>query len=279
MNVLSLYDGMACGILAMQKAGIRVRKYVAYEIDKFAIKTSSHNFPMIEHKGDVFDADFTQYEGFDFVIGGSPCTYWSIAQKNNRETKAEGMGWKLFSQYVRAVREVKPKFFVYENNKSMSKQIRASIDEAFGFGAICINSALVSAQNRQRLYWVGAKNEDGTYEKVHLDQPEDCGILLKDILDNAVAWQDKAFAYTTRCQAATLKDTLTKHRHTMVAEPIRVPDYGTQNKSRPVSASYAHKGSGEGSLKSDAFPDNPNKQVFDYIAEPVIIHQRKKVMQ
>lgn len=194
MKVLSLYDGMACGMLAMQQAKIPVDRYVAYEIDKYAIQTSSHNFPMIEHKGDVFGADFTQYEEFDFVIGGSPCTYWSIAQKNNRETEASGMGWELFSQYVRAIREVKPRFFIYENNKSMSKAIRASIDEAFGFEAVCINSALVSAQNRQRLYWVGKRNEDGTYSKVPVDQPEDLGILLKDVLDSGVAWQDKSFA-------------------------------------------------------------------------------------
>ena len=85
MKILSLYDGMSCAWLALQKAEIPIDRYVAYEIDKYAIQTSKHNFPMIEQKGDVFGADFTQYEGFDFVMGGSPCTYWSIAQKNNRE--------------------------------------------------------------------------------------------------------------------------------------------------------------------------------------------------
>jgi DNA (cytosine-5)-methyltransferase 3A len=183
VNVLSVFDGMACGMLAMQRAGIEVKRYVAYEIDKYAVQTSTHNFPMIEHRGDVFKADFTEFEGFDFLVGGSPCTYWSIAQKNNRETEASGMGWELFQQYVRALHEAKPRFFVYENNKSMSKAIRASIDEAFGFEAICINSALVSAQNRQRLYWVGKRNEDGTYSKVPIEQPEDLGILLKDVLE------------------------------------------------------------------------------------------------
>lgn len=192
MKVLSLFDGMACGMLAMQRAGIEVDRYVAYEIDKYAVQTSSHNFPMIEHMGDVFCADFTQYDGFDFVIGGSPCTYWSIAQTNNRETEASGMGWELFCQYVRAVREAKPKFFVYENNKSMSKAIRASIDEAFGFEAVCINSSLVSAQNRQRLYWVGKRNDDGTYSKVPIEQPKDLCILLNDVLDGAIAYRDKA---------------------------------------------------------------------------------------
>ena len=192
VKILSLYDGMACGMIAMQLAGVEVESYDAYEIDKYAIKTAQHNFPMIKENGDVFDADFTQYEGVDFLIGGSPCTYWSIAQTKNRETVASGMGWELFSQYVRALHEAKPKYFIYENNKSMSKDIRASIDDAFGFEAVLINSALVSAQNRQRLYWVGKRNEDGTYSKVNVEQPADRGILLKDVLDNAVAMREKA---------------------------------------------------------------------------------------
>ena len=187
MKVLSLFDGMACGMIAMQLAGVDIGSYDAYEIDKYAIKTAQHNFPMIKEHGDVFGADFTQYEGVDFLIGGSPCTYWSIAQTKNRETVASGMGWELFSQYVRALHEAKPKYFIYENNKSMSKDIRASIDKAFGFEAVLINSALVSAQNRQRLYWVGRRNEDGTYSKVNVEQPTDRGILLKDVLDGAVA--------------------------------------------------------------------------------------------
>ena len=187
VKILSLFDGMACGMIAMQLAGVEVESYDAYEIDKYAIKTAQHNFPMIKEHGDVFSADFTQYEGVDFLIGGSPCTYWSIAQTKNRETVASGMGWELFSQYVRALHEAKPKYFIYENNKSMSKAIRASIDETFGFEAVLINSALVSAQNRQRLYWVGKRNEDGTYSKVNVGQPADRGILLKDVLDSAVA--------------------------------------------------------------------------------------------
>ena len=183
MQILSLFDGMACGMLAMLGAGVKVDRYVAYEIDKYATQTSVYNFPMIEQKGDVFLADFTEYKGFDFLVGGSPCTYWSIAQTKNRETVASGMGWDLFSQYIRALKEAEPKYFIYENNKSMSKNIKASISNAFGFEPICINSALVSAQNRQRLYWVGIRNEDGTYRKANVEQPEDRGILLKDVLE------------------------------------------------------------------------------------------------
>lgn len=224
MKVLSLFDGMACGMLAMLKAGINVSRYVAYEIDKYAIKTSSYNFPTIEHKGDVFAADFSEYDGFDFLIGGSPCTYWSIAQTQNRETTASGMGWELFSQYVKALNESKPKYFVYENNKSMSKAIRESISDTFGFEPICINSALVSAQNRQRLYWCGIRQSDGTYKKADIIQPEDKFIMLKDVLDTyACAWQNKSYVITaTEYKGSNVGHTLEKHVSTMVAEPVRV---------------------------------------------------------
>ena len=257
VKILSLFDGMACGMIAMQLAGVEVESYDAYEIDKYAIKTAQHNFPMIIEHGDVFDADFTQYEGVDFLVGGSPCTYWSIAQTKNRETVASGMGWELFSQYVRALHEAKPKYFIYENNKSMSKQIRASIDEAFGFEAVLINSALVSAQNRQRLYWVGKRNADGTYSRVNVEQPADRGILLKDVLDNAVyakSLTDKEMDYMMRdhqerrwnfCNRPGEKDkseciTANIHKgvpYNVVAEPINVT---ADSKSQTIKAQHAN---------------------------------------
>ena len=224
MRVLSLFDGMCCGWLAMKKAGRIVDRYVAFEIDKYAVQTSSHNFPMIEHGGDVFKADFTEFRGFDFLVGGSPCTYWSIAQKNNRETEASGMGWELFSQYVRALHEAQPEYFIYENNKSMSNAIRESITQTFGFEPICINSALVSAQNRQRLYWVGKRNPDGTYGKVHIEQPTDRGILLRDILESGcdLTSRDKAWTVTASYDGACAWNTIERSQRNMVAEPIRV---------------------------------------------------------
>lgn len=156
------------------------------------------------------------------------CTYWSIAQKNNRETEASGMGWELFSQYVRALREIKPKFFIYENNKSMSKAIRDSITETFGFEPICINSALVSAQNRQRLYWVGKLNENGTYDKVDVQQPADRGILLKDVLDDAVdlTSNDKSYALTASYEGAVAWNTIERHQRTMCAVPVNITNDG-----------------------------------------------------
>lgn len=226
MKILSLFDGMACGMIAMLNAGVDVESYDAYEVDKYAIKTAMHNFPMIKEHGDVFEADFTQYDGVDFLIGGSPCTYWSIAQTKNRETVASGIGWELFSQYVRALHEAKPKYFIYENNKSMSEQIRKSINNAFGFESVLINSGLVSAQNRQRLYWVGSRNKDGTYSKVDIEQPEDRGILLKDVLDDAMAIRDKAHAVIASAGRTTEREFFIKNQGNMVAEPIGVSKNG-----------------------------------------------------
>lgn len=121
------------------------------------------------------------------LIGGSPCTHWSIAQTKNRETEASGIGWELFLNYRIARDKYKPDFFLYENNKSMSPAIRAQITAELGVEPVLINSALVSAQNRQRLYWVGRRNPDGTYSQVPVEQPEDRGILLRDILETSTS--------------------------------------------------------------------------------------------
>ena len=229
VKVLSLFDGMACGMLAMQRVGIAVDEYTAYEIDKYAIQTAKHNFPMIQECGDVFTADFTQYKDIDYIVGGSPCTFWSCAQMNNRETKASGLGWELFSQYVRAIREVKPVYFIYENNKSMSSAIRDSITKTFGFEPICINSALVSAQHRQRLYWVGRRNADGTYSKVAVEQPQDKGIRLADVVDAQVECVNTTAIGKAQCLRATCyKDGIrnlvgnTVDRRTCIAERVCV---------------------------------------------------------
>ena len=205
------------------------------------------------------------------LLGGSPCTYWSIAQKNNRETEPSGLGWELFENYLIAKEKFKPDYFLYENNKSAAQAIKDEIKKRFnvwdgtfltpdsGARYIEINSALVSAQNRQRFY---------VHNCGEVGQPEDRRILLRDILESGTGWTDKSYAVTTRDSGAIPEDTLKRKRHTMVAEPVRIPEYSS-DKARPLNASCKNKGSGEGSLASDCFPDNPNKQVFDYIAEPV----------
>lgn len=233
MKILSLFDGMACGMLAFQNAAVPVDRYVAFEIDKFAIKTATHNFPEIEEKGDVFDADFSKFSDFDFLIGGSPCTYWSIAQTAGRETEASGLGWELFSQYVRALNETTPKYFIYENNKSMDQKIRRAIDEAFGFGAVEINSALVSAQARKRLYWVGKRNAEGGYQKVEVEQPVDRGIILADVIDGLTD-REKTRTVMTSTARTTEREYFVKLQGNMVFEPKRVfvfPDKNGEQKN------------------------------------------------
>lgn len=220
VSILSLFDRMACGYIAFKKLGISIGKYYAYEIDKYAVQTSSHNFPDIVHKGNVFNADFSQYKNIDWLIGGSPCTYWSIAQKSStRETEASGIGWELFSQYVRALKQASPKYFIYENNKSMSNQIKESISATFGFEPICINSALVSAQNRQRLYWVGIRQTDGTYKKADIEKPEDRKIFLKDILDGMTDREKGRFIISSTGRT-TVREYFYKSQGNMALEPV-----------------------------------------------------------
>ena len=234
---------MACGMLAFLGLGVNVESYYAYEIDKYAIKTTEHNFPNIKQCGDVFEADFTQYKGIDYLIGGSPCTFWSIAQSpDKRETTASGLGWELFSQYVRALKEAKPKYFLYENNKSMSKAIYKSISDSFGFEPILINSALVSAQNRNRYYWCGKRNDDGTYSKVDIPQPQDRGILLRDILEgNDLTCGEKGYTVTASYNGAVPWNTIERHQRNMVAEPVGTTK---DEKSYCLTSGYSN-GSGE----------------------------------
>lgn len=157
------------------------------------------------------------------LIGGSPCTHWSIAQTKNRETEASGIGWELFLNYRIARDKYKPDYFLYENNKSMSPAIREQITAELGVEPMLINSALVSAQNRQRLYWVGKREPDGTYSQVAVEQPEDRGILLRDILETGIAWQEKSYCIAaTEYKGSNPQQTLSKHRRTMVAEPVRI---------------------------------------------------------
>lgn len=117
------------------------------------------------------------------LIGGSPCTHWSVAKTKDREREASGLGWELFKNYLIAREKYKPDYFLYENNKSMSAAIRVQITRELGVEPVLINSALVSAQNRERLYWVGKRMPDGTYAPLDIQQPEDRGILLRDILE------------------------------------------------------------------------------------------------
>lgn len=156
------------------------------------------------------------------LIGGSPCTHWSIAQTKNRETEASGIGWELFLNYRIARDKYKPDFFLYENNKSMSPAIRTQITAELGVEPVLINSTLVSAQNRQRLYWVGKRNPDGTYSQVAVEQPVDRGILLRDILESGVCWKEKGYALLSTTGGTTADDMVSRHQRNGAAEPVAI---------------------------------------------------------
>lgn len=193
MKVLSLFDGISCGMVALERAKIPVERYVAYEIEPNAIKISKKNYPQIEHMGDVTKADFSQYAGFDLLIGGSPCQDLSVYKTSSAE------GWKgldgsksnLFYHYVRALKEIKPKYLLLENVASMENKWVDAISKELEVNPIEINSSLVCAAERKRLYWTNIP-AIGELENRH--------IMLKDIVVNAEEvpqkyWYDKPFVY------------------------------------------------------------------------------------
>lgn len=185
MKVLSLFDGISCGMVALERAGIKVDRYVAYEIEKNAIKVSQRNYPQIEHCGDVTVADFTQYRGFDAVIAGSPCQSFSITTSKNRK-HLQGKS-RLFWEFVRAMKEVQPRWFLFENVASMSDEVKQIISDVLGCQPIFVDSEDFSAQSRGRYYWTNipvdlihfVKNTQVLADVLQEDVPEkyfyDCG--------------------------------------------------------------------------------------------------------
>ena len=227
--------------------------YDAFEIDKYAVTVSERNYPDIVHHGNVFDGDFTQFKGYDLLLGGSPCTYWSIAKKG-RETTSDGMGFKLFMEYVRALRESECRYFLYENNYSIHQNIKDEISNYLGVEPIMINSALLSAQNRKRCYWTNIPN---------ITQPDDLGIMLADVLENGVPWQDKSYCMTASYDGAVLYNTLERKQRTMVAIPVNT----VNGKSHTVPATYYKAG-------TNLFPSFHAENSRQKIAVPVGAAQR-----
>lgn len=207
MNVLSLFDGMSCGRIALERAGIKVDKYFASEIDKYAIEIAKKNYPDTIHIGDVKDVMYPEsFDGhkIDLVIGGSPCQGFSFAgQRLNFDDPRS----KLFFEYARLVKECKPKYFLLENVR-MKQESQDVITEILGVKPIAINSNLVSAQNRHRLYWTNIPF-DG--------QPEDKGLLLKHILENGIVDRDKSHCLdASYFKGGNLKSYFEKHRRQLV---------------------------------------------------------------
>ena len=193
MNVLSLFDGMSCGQQALERAGIKVENYFASEIDKYAIQITMANYPNTKQLGSVVDLNGFDLPKIDLLIGGSPCQSFSFAGKRKGmstkdeqeiltlehylELKSQGFEFEgqsyLFWEFMRLLNETKPKYFLLENVK-MSKKWKDTLSKAIGVEPILINSSLLSAQNRQRLYWTNIPN---------IEQPKDKGILIIDILE------------------------------------------------------------------------------------------------
>jgi DNA (cytosine-5)-methyltransferase 3A len=170
MNVLSLFDGMSCGQIALNRANIQYNNYFASEIDKNAIKVTQHNYPNTVQLGDVTKIEFIASK-IDLLIGGSPCQSFSFAGKQLNFEDSRG---KLFFEFVRLKNELQPKYFLLEN-VVMKKEYQDVITQYLGVEPIKINSSLVSAQNRVRLYWTNIPN---------VKEPEDRNISLSDILED-----------------------------------------------------------------------------------------------
>lgn len=208
MKVLSLFDGISVGQLALKELNVSVKKYYASEVDSYAISVTSYNFPNTIFVGDVRNIKSDNFLNIDLLIGGSPCQNFSFAGKRNGMTtkenieitsleqylKLKNQGFEfegqsyLFWEYVRLLKETKPKYFLLENVK-MANKWKNLITDILGVESVELDSGLVSGQRRKRLYWVGVLTDNG-YKSVKISKPKDKNILFKDILDNSMEFRE-----------------------------------------------------------------------------------------
>ena len=228
MRVLSLFDGMSCGRIALDRLGIPVEKYYASEIDKYAMQVSTANYPDIEQVGDICDLDPKDYKDVDLMLAGSPCQGFSFAGK---QLAFDDPRSALFFEFIRLLKAIKPKYFLLENvrmKKEFLQVISEQVSECypeipFGIEPIFINSSLLTAQSRQRYYWTNIPN---------IEQPEDRGIVLRDILETEVddnldkmtSKEGKAHCLTASYTGAVPWNSIEKRQRTMVPvnKPIKV---------------------------------------------------------
>ena len=244
MNVLSCFDGMSCGQIALNKVGIDYNAYYASEIDKYAIQVTQANYPNTVQLGDIRNVDPLALPKIDLLIGGSPCQGFSFAGK---QLNFEDPRSKLFFDFVRLKETLKPKYFLLENVR-MSKQSQDIISEYMGCEPVAINSALVSAQSRQRLYWTN----------IPFTMPEDKGIVLGDVLETGFTDRDKAHCIDANYfKGGNLKSYFDKGRRQLVFnKPLQVNPskkaggkqpymqdrvFSKQGKSHALTASFASR--------------------------------------
>jgi DNA (cytosine-5)-methyltransferase 3A len=240
MNVLSLFDGISCARVALDRAGIEVNAYMSAEIDKNAIKISEKNYPDIIRVGSVVGLEV---EGqIDLLIGGSPCQDLSIAKKDRKGLEGDRSG--LFWEYVRIKKECNPQWFILENVASMPKADRDIITREMGVEPVMFNASLVSAQSRKRLFWTN----------IPFDLPEDRGILLKDILqpdgevDERMVVKGKAYTLTASYSKATpspaqVEHNIEKGQRTMVLSKHQQTNLRETDQKAHTLCSTMHKGS------------------------------------
>lgn len=258
MLVLSLFDGISCGQVALQRAGIKVGHYFASEVDKYAIQITQKNFPNTYQLGDVTKIDWTPFIGkVDLLLGGSPCIDLSIAKQNRKGL--DGPYSSLFFKFLEALKTIKPKWFLFENVASMSEENKKLISSYLGAEPVMINSALVSAQNRKRLYWTNIPD---------VTQPEDKGIVVNDILEDGFISvnNSKSNCLTSTAQRTSLRDFFEKSRFALATKPVRIgtlPNlgkgqanriYSVQGKSVCLNANGGGSGAKTGLYKVD-LPD------------------------
>lgn len=179
MNVLSLFDGIGCAKLALERANIKIDNYYSSEIKPSALKVLNYHYKDIFHLGNINNYNKWNLSKIDIILGGSPCQDLSIANKKRKGLKGERS--VLFYKFVECLRKFNPKYFILENNASMPNKDKQKISKILGVEPIEINSSLLSAQNRRRLYWTNIPN---------ITQPKDKNILLKDIIDKERKWFD-----------------------------------------------------------------------------------------
>lgn len=261
MKILSLFDGISCGRVALERAGIPVETYYASEVDKYVISVAQAMYPDTIQIGDVCDVDFTKYIGkVDMIIGGSPCQDLSIAKQKREGLQGERS--RLFWEYIKALTIIKPKYFLLENVASMKNEDRDAITAVLRgiypeTECVMINSALVSAQQRKRYYWTNW----------HVEQPEDKGILLKDVLETAgETTENKSYALTTRYSGFCFPHDHERHKKSGVFEPVRLGElpgvgkgqgnriYSVHGKSVCLNANGGGRGAKTGLYKID-LPD------------------------